>query len=172
VGWLVAALVLGVLSNLEGLAISLIMPVWRHDVKTLAMAWRLRGIARARGSRLIPKITGIAVLMFLVAARPLIGQESGEAIYETGTSQITANTAAPMIATAEGLRFEAAMPVVISLREDCKGRVPQGRAGAPWILSGNVRGNVVCSDSYLPYRSELRRRRPEEACRGISSHER
>jgi CDP-diacylglycerol--glycerol-3-phosphate 3-phosphatidyltransferase len=113
VGWLVAALVLGALSNLEGLAISLIMPVWRHDVKTLAMAWRLRGIARARGSRLIPKITGIAVLIFVVAALPLKGQRSGEAIYETGTSQITANTAAPMIATAEGLRFEAATPLVI-----------------------------------------------------------
>jgi CDP-diacylglycerol--glycerol-3-phosphate 3-phosphatidyltransferase len=58
VGWLVAALALGVLSNLEGLAMSLIMPVWRQDVKTLAEAWRLRGIAQRGKSRFIPKIAG------------------------------------------------------------------------------------------------------------------
>jgi CDP-diacylglycerol--glycerol-3-phosphate 3-phosphatidyltransferase len=46
VGWMVAALAFGALSNLEGLAMSMIMPVWRQDVKTLAVAWRLRGIAR------------------------------------------------------------------------------------------------------------------------------
>ena len=111
--WIVAALVLGVLSNVEGLAMSLIMPVWRRDVKTLAVALRLRGIARRGGSRLIPKVTGVAVRMFAVAALPLHAQKSGEAIYETGTSQITANTAAPMIATVDGLRFEAPTPLVI-----------------------------------------------------------
>jgi CDP-diacylglycerol--glycerol-3-phosphate 3-phosphatidyltransferase len=100
-GWLTAALVLGTLSNFEGLLMTLIMPVWRQDVKTLAVAWRLRGIARRGGPALIPKITGAAVLMVAVAALPLHAQKSGEAIYETGTSQITANTAAPMIATAE-----------------------------------------------------------------------
>ncbi len=111
--WIVAALVLGALSNLEGLAMSLVMPVWRQDVKTLAVAWRLRGIARRGRSRFIPKITGAAILMFAIAALPLHAQKSGEAIYETGTSQITANTAAPLNATAEGLRFEAPTPLVI-----------------------------------------------------------
>jgi CDP-diacylglycerol--glycerol-3-phosphate 3-phosphatidyltransferase len=57
VGWIIAALAMGALSNLEGLAMSLIMPVWRQDVKTLAVAWRLRGIARRRGTRLILKST-------------------------------------------------------------------------------------------------------------------
>jgi hypothetical protein len=113
VGWLVAALVLGALSNLEGLAMSVIMPVWRQDVKTLAIAWRLRGIARRGGSKFIPKVAGTAILMFVLAALPLSAQNSGEAIYEAGTLQITANTAAPMIATAEGFRFEAPTPVVI-----------------------------------------------------------
>jgi CDP-diacylglycerol--glycerol-3-phosphate 3-phosphatidyltransferase len=56
VGLLVAALALGVLSNLEGLAMSLIIPVWRQDVKTLAEAWRLRGIAQRGGLKFIPKI--------------------------------------------------------------------------------------------------------------------
>lgn len=54
-GWLIAALVLGALSNLEGISMSLIMPVWRQDVKTIAEAWRLRGIMRRSRARWIPK---------------------------------------------------------------------------------------------------------------------
>lgn len=42
-GWLAAALALGALSNLEGLTISLILPEWRHDVKTV---WRARALRR------------------------------------------------------------------------------------------------------------------------------
>ena len=120
VGWIVAALVLGALSNLEGLAMSFIMPVWRQDVKTLAVAWRLRGIAQHGGSKFIPKIMGAAVLMFAVAALPLSAQKPGEAIYETGTSPIAANTAAPMTATAEGLRFEAPTPLAIPYEKIAK----------------------------------------------------
>lgn len=40
--WMDAAIVLGVLSNAETFAMSLILPVWRRDVKTLVTAWRLR----------------------------------------------------------------------------------------------------------------------------------
>jgi len=36
------ALWLGIATDLEGLAMSLILPVWRRDVKTLAAAWRIR----------------------------------------------------------------------------------------------------------------------------------
>ena len=36
------ALALGVASNVESVAMSLLLPVWRRDVKTLAIAWRLR----------------------------------------------------------------------------------------------------------------------------------
>jgi phosphatidylglycerophosphate synthase len=42
--WMGAAIVLGILSNAETLAMSLILPVWRRDVKTLATAWRMRVI--------------------------------------------------------------------------------------------------------------------------------
>lgn len=49
--WLVPALGLGALSSLEGIAMSLIMPMWKQDVKTLAVAWRLRGIANRKGER-------------------------------------------------------------------------------------------------------------------------
>jgi phosphatidylglycerophosphate synthase len=48
--WLVpAALVIGILCDLEGLAMSWVMPVWRKDVKTLAAAWRIRGDAMRSG---------------------------------------------------------------------------------------------------------------------------
>jgi phosphatidylglycerophosphate synthase len=36
------ALGMGILCDLEGLAMSVVMPVWRKDVKTLAEAWRIR----------------------------------------------------------------------------------------------------------------------------------
>jgi phosphatidylglycerophosphate synthase len=41
------ALGMGILSDLEGLAMSLVMPVWRQDVKTPAAAWRIRREDRA-----------------------------------------------------------------------------------------------------------------------------
>lgn len=37
-----AAVALGVVCSVEGLAMSLLLPVWRSDVKTLAVAWRMR----------------------------------------------------------------------------------------------------------------------------------
>ncbi len=41
--WLVwVSLLLGIAANVEGLTMSLLLPQWRHDVKTLAAAWRLR----------------------------------------------------------------------------------------------------------------------------------
>lgn len=36
------ALMLGIASNLETIAMSLMLPVWRRDVRTLAEAWRIR----------------------------------------------------------------------------------------------------------------------------------
>jgi phosphatidylglycerophosphate synthase len=39
---LTAAIALGVACNVEGIAMSLMLPVWQNDVKTLAVAWRLR----------------------------------------------------------------------------------------------------------------------------------
>jgi len=40
------ALVLGILCDLEGLLMSLIMPVWRKDINTLRAAWKLRNATR------------------------------------------------------------------------------------------------------------------------------
>jgi CDP-diacylglycerol--glycerol-3-phosphate 3-phosphatidyltransferase len=42
--WLVSvSLMIGIASDVEGLAMSLMLPRWRNDVKTLAFAWKLRG---------------------------------------------------------------------------------------------------------------------------------
>ena len=40
--WVTAALVLGIVSDLEGLATSLVLTEWRHDLPSLLHAWRLR----------------------------------------------------------------------------------------------------------------------------------
>jgi phosphatidylglycerophosphate synthase len=39
---LAAAIALGVACNVEGIAMSVMLPVWRRDVKTLGSAWQLR----------------------------------------------------------------------------------------------------------------------------------
>lgn len=46
-GWLRAAILLGILVNVEGLIISLVLPCWQHDVPTLWHALNLRKQARA-----------------------------------------------------------------------------------------------------------------------------
>jgi len=47
-GWLLrAALLLGIVCNLEGLVISFVLPRWTHDVPTLAHALRLRRVPPA-----------------------------------------------------------------------------------------------------------------------------
>ena len=48
------AVALGVLCSVEGLAMSLLLPVWRSDVKTLAVAWRMRTELRAERPELRP----------------------------------------------------------------------------------------------------------------------
>lgn len=111
--WIVPALVLGALSNMEGIAMSLIMPMWRQDVKTLAVALRLRGIARRNGKRFIAKAATAASLLIVLAAPPLRAQKTVQAIYESGTSRAAAGTSAALIAAPEGLRFEATTPLMI-----------------------------------------------------------
>lgn len=41
-----AALWIGIAADLEGLAISFVLPTWHHDVPTLFHAWRIRGTFR------------------------------------------------------------------------------------------------------------------------------
>jgi CDP-diacylglycerol--glycerol-3-phosphate 3-phosphatidyltransferase len=48
---LLVALWLGILANIEGLAISMILPVWSHDVRSVVHAFKLR----SRGSSVVPE---------------------------------------------------------------------------------------------------------------------
>jgi phosphatidylglycerophosphate synthase len=51
VPWVALAIVLGVVADLEGLAISVVLPAWRHDVKSIVHA---RAMATADASRVRP----------------------------------------------------------------------------------------------------------------------
>jgi len=46
-----AALIVGIIVNLEGVAMSLLLPRWKNDVKTLERAWQLRKAMLAEQSR-------------------------------------------------------------------------------------------------------------------------
>lgn len=112
-GLILVALGFGALANVEGIAMSIIMPVWCQDIKSLAVALRLRGISRRGKLRLIRRVAGAAVVFFGVATLPARAQTAGNAIYETGTTQIAPNTSAPMIVAADALRFAAPTPLTI-----------------------------------------------------------
>ena len=47
--WVPVALGLGIVADLEGLAISLVIPVWTHDVKSVWHAWQLQKMGRVPG---------------------------------------------------------------------------------------------------------------------------
>ena len=49
--WVPLALVLGIVADAEGLAISIALPVWTHDVKSAWHAWRIRVEWRTRAER-------------------------------------------------------------------------------------------------------------------------
>lgn len=47
--WVDAAVLLGIGSDLEGIAISLLLPTWQHDVPSLVHAWRIRALSSPDG---------------------------------------------------------------------------------------------------------------------------
>lgn len=47
--WVDAAILLGIVSDLEGIVISLLLPVWQHDVPSLVHAWRIRTFSSPDG---------------------------------------------------------------------------------------------------------------------------
>jgi CDP-diacylglycerol--glycerol-3-phosphate 3-phosphatidyltransferase len=40
--FLTVAVILGIIADIEGLAMSFMLPVWTHDVKSVFHAWRIR----------------------------------------------------------------------------------------------------------------------------------
>jgi phosphatidylglycerophosphate synthase len=85
------ALGMGILCDLEGLAMSVLMPLWRKDVKTLAEAWRIRAqferwMARrvrsgrpAFGGKQRFLLSGFIVLLSVVLVSPAFAVEAGQA---------------------------------------------------------------------------------------------
>jgi phosphatidylglycerophosphate synthase len=106
------ALVLGILCDLEGLLMSLIMPVWRKDIKTLRTAWRLRNLdhhqkllssrANAKHARHGPNIyrnmrrhlvNGFFVLLLSsIFSVPTFAVEAGQVAYTSGTLTVAQGT--------------------------------------------------------------------------------
>src|SRR4029077_1956514 len=97
------ALVLGILCNVEGLAMSAMMPVWQKDVKTLAEAWRIRrevtkaGMvwreARRWRERRRVIFTGFLVLVLgAELVTPAFAVEAGRVAYTGGSLSVAQGT--------------------------------------------------------------------------------
>jgi len=116
------ALALGIACNLEGLAMSLVLPVWHKDVKTLLAAVRLRAAIEGRAitiqpqtqtmrRRLTPKTTASVAASALLAlgliAAPAHAIEPGHAAYWGGTAAVARDTIGSFDTTsATSLRFQ------------------------------------------------------------------
>jgi hypothetical protein len=98
-----AALVLGILCNVEGLAMSVVMPVWRKDVKTFAVAWRIRREVmkaavvwhEARRWRERQRVIFTGFLMLVLGAElvtPAFAIETGQVAYTGGSLSVAQGT--------------------------------------------------------------------------------
>jgi phosphatidylglycerophosphate synthase len=112
-GWLMrVALLMGIASNAETIAMSLMLPVWRRDVKTIAEAWRIRkeicgGAARNMPQGTSPErcgrfagwveraitwvATGVIAGLSLMATSAFAAQPEN-ATYYAGTASVPAST--------------------------------------------------------------------------------
>jgi phosphatidylglycerophosphate synthase len=103
------ALVIGIVCDLEGLAMSLMLPVWRKDVKTICAAWRLReemvgkdnriGLRRTNRRRdaLARKTTvtiggALTLIVCLLQSVSAYAVETGEVAYIGGTAAVALDT--------------------------------------------------------------------------------
>jgi len=87
-GLVPVALGLGIACNLEGLAMSFVLPVWRKDVAGLKAAWRMRtapGPNPAAKTYKLAASTLVVAWLFLVAV-PAFAVNAGEVAYVSGTS--------------------------------------------------------------------------------------
>jgi CDP-diacylglycerol--glycerol-3-phosphate 3-phosphatidyltransferase len=100
------AMVVGIACQMEGLAMSLMLPVWRRDVKTLRAAWRLRGeMMGVVGSEVTRGLLrdgiarkgwlafrGALVVALVAIAAPAFAVEPGQVAYEGGTAAVARDT--------------------------------------------------------------------------------
>jgi CDP-diacylglycerol--glycerol-3-phosphate 3-phosphatidyltransferase len=123
-----AALMLGIVCNLQGLAMSWMLPVWRKDVKTLRVAWQMRAEMRgktgivaqatrnqqsrpapATRTRLAPVAASMVALCLLAAPAYALGP--GKAAYVNGTAALARDTIGSFDTTSPTiLRFQYKEP--------------------------------------------------------------
>jgi CDP-diacylglycerol--glycerol-3-phosphate 3-phosphatidyltransferase len=93
---ILVALGMGILCDLEGLAMSVVLPVWRKDVKTIRTAWRIRGEMLGDGggngsgrtwSAFVVGVSSAVVLGLLVGV-PAFAVEAGQVAYVSGTISV------------------------------------------------------------------------------------
>ncbi len=114
--WISAAVVLGVLSNAESLAMSLMLPVWSRDVKTLAMAWRMRaGISPERLRKGAMVGMAMSLLLPFLGCRYAQAQSLERVTYAGGTVLPgTGLHGAVSVSSADTLVFQGASTVAIA----------------------------------------------------------
>lgn len=111
-GWMPAALAMGLLCNVESLAMSVMLREWRRDVTTLALAWRLRRASGA-GFRAVGA-AGVMVLVLGVCAVSARAQSNSDVVFEGGTAGVPGGTTGRLdLSAAEGMRFVSSTAVVV-----------------------------------------------------------
>jgi hypothetical protein len=107
------ALLLGIACNFEGLAMSLMLPAWRKDVKTLAAARRIRQElnllietpSRPPTRRPAVAVISAALLIVLFSPTLALALEPGQAVYIGGSAAIAADTPGTMDTTSSPTLF-------------------------------------------------------------------
>jgi CDP-diacylglycerol--glycerol-3-phosphate 3-phosphatidyltransferase len=152
---LAVSLALGIVCDVQGLAMSLMLPVWRKDVKGLRAAWEVRRAVQGSrftfpGKRGRPVFAGkgsVAIAGLLVvamgwwAAAPALAMEPGQAAYAGGTAGIAQDTPGTLDTTsATELVFQSKAP----------GRT--GEIAIPYakIRTFEARNDVVRHLGFLP----------------------
>jgi phosphatidylglycerophosphate synthase len=139
-----AALGLGILCDLEGLAMSVVMPVWRKDVKTLAEAWRIRGRfeqwmvrrVRSRRSALGGKqrfvFSGFfALLLSVVLVSPAFAVEAGQVAFTGGSLSVAQGTVGS---------FDLVSPDAVIFKYGGAGSTQSTKANQVEIVYKNISG--------------------------------
>jgi phosphatidylglycerophosphate synthase len=103
------ALVIGIVCDLEGLAMSLMLPAWRKDVKTICAAWRLREEMLSKDNRIgLPRTNrrraalarktavtiggALTLVVCLLQSVSAYAVETGEVAYVGGTAAVALDT--------------------------------------------------------------------------------
>ena len=148
--WIDAAICLGVLSNGETLAMSLLLPRWQCDVKSLAMAWRIRRKMLSEGRQRWPRagvVAGLVAFLCVVHGTGCVQAQSLQHVTYLGGTALPASGmhGRLSIGATDALAFEGATKLtvpydhVISYESSRHKKVPVGlltegiwRLIAPW----------------------------------------